>query len=103
MTHDGVVTNVMQQHVRDFKGIKESRLRGQPLAVPDGILKPSLGVPADSYLRSHGYNLATQLQIIHAYLTCGSVDEFLKVVTGQGMAEMEAEWLWNEIVRGLED
>lgn len=96
-----VATNAIQQHVRDFKGIRESRVRGEPLAVADDIPRPTLGDPADSYLRAHGYDLPSQLQVVHAYHTCDSVHEFVGKMSGFGMAEMESEWLWGVIVRGI--
>lgn len=101
-THEssGINSNPIQQHLRNLAGIQGSRGVGAPLVVADHIPKPPLGHPAASYLRAHGFDLPSQLHIAHTYHSSGSAEEFATALSQKGMAIMESEWLWHEIVEG---
>jgi hypothetical protein len=96
-----VSSRVIQQHLRNLKGIQESRWVGEPLVVADDIPRPSLGARAERYLCAHGYDLASQLQIAHAYQDSGSSVDFVNRMSNMGMAIMESQFLCNEIIEGM--
>ena len=96
-----VGSHVIQQHVRNLTGIQQSRWVGEPLVVADDIPRPPLGTRAEYYLRAHGYDLASQLQIAHAYQNSDSDVDFVNKMSNMGMAIMESQFLWDEIIEGM--
>jgi hypothetical protein len=96
-----VGSHVIQQHLRNLTGIQQSRYVGEPLVVADDIPRPPLGTRAERYLRAHGYDLASQLQIAHAYQNSGSGVDFVNKMSDMGMAVMESQFLWDEIIEGM--
>jgi hypothetical protein len=82
-------------HIRSLQGVIGSLAR--PSSSQPQEHDPVLGVHADTFLSAYGYQTSAKWQIHDAHKDAESVDEFVDILMAEGMAQTEAEWMWNII------
>ena len=58
---------------------------------------PSMGKQADRFLSAFGLQLGSRWIIYQAY-TKNDRTEFVKELNDRGMAQLEAEWIWDDLL-----
>ncbi|KAG6884739.1 hypothetical protein C0992_005851 [Termitomyces sp. T32_za158] len=85
------------QHIRSLSGIVDT-VRSPVL--PSIKYSISFGEAIDSYIRSHGYNQVAVTILEQALVSSrGKRGVFIQDVCLEGMPRMEAEWIWDHIVK----
>ncbi len=79
------------QHVRSLQGVKSSHR--YPLA--DSTQTPSCGPAVDALLQGFGYEVNSKLIIAQALNKATSMGEFVARMTEEGLAALEAKYMWD--------
>ncbi|KAG1729164.1 hypothetical protein EDB19DRAFT_1913535 [Suillus lakei] len=93
--------SVVLRHNRSLAGITGTVLVGEEIDGMDPDTPPVgvLGVTAEKYLNSHGYQASAVWSIIHAYREGYCSQDFTNYICARGMPLLEAEYLF-ELISG---